>query len=188
MAWILFKAWGGVALTCVLMLELGVLVLMPTGSFEVPGRNGVYSVVWPLLPALLAVAIPSATARAGRELEVMAARDVRIVRLCFVGLAITASLLVSVTASGLDPAILARNHLLMLGLALVCRAFLAASIAWIPAVAVPIVMWLVGTHVGGAVSDWALLLLPAQSTGALFVAIGAFLAGTSAFCVKRLRS
>ncbi|MFE6081097.1 hypothetical protein [Streptomyces virginiae] len=57
-----------------------------------------------------------------------------------------------------------RNTLLLTGLAFTGCCLLPPVAAWAPPVAVPMVMWLIGTKPRVRVEPWPLLLLPGAAT------------------------
>ncbi|HXF72450.1 MAG TPA: hypothetical protein VNO79_07575 [Actinomycetota bacterium] len=156
--------------------------VVPARALPVPGREGVSSLLWPLVPVLPALTVPGSAASARRDLERTGGRSQVALRAWFVAIVTAATGLACLAGIRFDLLIVWRNAAFMLGLTLAC-ASVSPRGAWLPAVVVPMLMWLVGTQPGGIVEPWALLLLPGSSTTATWAsglawAVG-FLAYTS---------
>ncbi|MFF2653799.1 hypothetical protein [Streptomyces sp. NPDC058045] len=160
----------------------GLWVVTPMRMYEVPARDGVQGMLWPLVPVVFAAFLPSVLGTAAEVPERCAARPGRL-RAVTVGV-------VLLLAAGLvlfgvrDPAVAARNTVLLVGAALVAAWLLPAAAGWAPVVVAPILMWLVGTRPHGAVAPWALLLVPAHGTAAWLswaVAVAALVVGTGGY-------
>ena len=180
-----WRAWHGTQHATLGALGVAVLHLW-SGPIEVPGRDDVAQMVWPLAPTLLALACLTGSRTAMGPSERITPRGAAAVRAGYL-LALGcfgASLLV---ASGpiADARVVARNDAFLCGLALLAAEVLPASAAWVPVVVVPMAMWLLGSNgLGSAPEPWAVLLEPAGSTAAARVASGTLLAGAGCYLAR----
>ena len=126
-AWLCLRSWGLTAHLAFAALTTLVVASMPHGALAVPARHGVSSVLWPLAPVLTALPVPAVVSSMSLDVHRGAPRAYRL-RL----MATSAVILTSVscaTAPGLS-AVLARNTLALLGLALLSARVLPASLSW----------------------------------------------------------
>ena len=176
------RAWGLKPLAKALF---GVVALSVAwrGPLTVPGRQDVAEIIWPLAPCLLAIAVPAAAARAHSDQERCAPRSGQIRRLLF---AVALMAIAGLLASGLAPlhsfVVVARNTLLLCGMALGATVLLPSSTRWIPPSFIPIVMWLLGARSAGqAPAGWAVLLHEGRSATAAGVAVAFFAVGAGLY-------
>lgn len=144
------------------------------------------SVLWPLVPTVTAIALPSCIALAYRDLELSAARPHVHQRAIFAFVAVVVSFLASLGGLRFDIAIALRNGALLTGLSCCSVVLLPPRIAWMPPALVPMVMWLFGLSLGGSPRPWALLLLPGSSLPALLIAVVLLVAGLGLFVGLRV--
>ncbi|MGH9035144.1 MAG: hypothetical protein ACRD0O_05215 [Acidimicrobiia bacterium] len=165
----------------------GVVVLSSAwqGPVSIPVRQDVAEVVWPLAPCLFALVIPGVAARAHTDQERCAPRSAWRRRAVFVGVLGAGMLLAATLLSIFHPfSVVARNGLLLVGLALACTIGLPQSTRWIPVSFFPIVTWLLGARsAGDDPAGWAVLLHAPGSAPAFWAATGCFLAGTVLYVV-----
>lgn len=176
------RAWG---LKPMAKALAGVVLLSVAwrGPLTVPGRQDVAELIWPLAPCLLAIVVPAAAARAHTDQERCAPRSGPLRRLEFVGALVATALAL---ASGLAVlhsfVIVARNSLLLCGMALAATVLLPPSTRWIPPSFIPIVMWLLGARSAGQdPAGWAVLLHDPASLPAACVAAAIFIAGAGLY-------
>ena len=144
--------------------------VIPEGPVPVPAGGGVESLLWPLLPALVALAIPTLLGTADFELELLTARSPLLLRLRALGCC--ALVLACVAGAGIrfDPAVVWRNTAILGGVAFLAAATLPRGSAWQPLVLLPLACWLLGTDAHRQVRPWAILLAPGTSTTAAMAA------------------
>lgn len=134
-------------------------VATPLRLYDVPARDGVQGALWPMVPALFAAFLPSALATAAEVQERIAPTAARLrATTTAVVLALAATL--ALTGATNDPAVAFRNTFLLTGLAFSGACLLPPAAAWVPPVATPMIMWLIGTKPQAQVEPWSLLLLP----------------------------
>jgi hypothetical protein len=164
-----------------LVLALAAFLLVPAQPVPVPGREGVRSLLWPLIPTFPALAAPACGAVARRDLERTGARSILGLRAGYVVLVSGATLLVCLAGWRFDLAVVWRNAAFLLGIAFAGTAIAPAG-AWLPVSVIPMVLWLTGTQPGGVVEPWAILLLPGSSHVGLWVAGAVWGLGAVLFC------
>ena len=164
------RALGGGAYLVGGAATLAAWRLLPRRSLAVLGRDGVYSVIWPLVPALLAVAVPAAVRFDARLLERVSGRPRWTLRARGLGLLAVVGAVV-VAGSPYDAATCARNLLILVGGALVAASLLPASVAWVPIALYPPCAWLLGTRTNEIHAAWAVPLRPAGDPLAWRVAV-----------------
>lgn len=159
---------------------------VPPGRVTVPARDGVQSLLWPLVPALLAVAVPTSLSSAYREGELTAARSALQLRMTAMVSVALLSLGISLVGLRFDILVIWRNSLFLMGLALLATAIQPPTTAWIPVCGAPIAMWLLGPGYDETISAWAVLLHPRTSAIAWTSSIGVFALGAAAYLWFRL--
>ncbi len=152
------------------------LLVVPQGQQEVPGRLGIYTFVWPLIPAVVAIFLPLVSARTSTSQHRVAPgytvrRGADLAG--FVALTVGAV----VWRQDLDAVVLVRNVALFVGLTATCIRVLGPNGAWVLPAATVMVTWLLGTSNGGEPHGWAVLLhgptsIPAISAAALLAVTG----------------
>ncbi|MEU5149491.1 hypothetical protein [Streptomyces yangpuensis] len=147
-----------VALFCALLW-----VATPLRLYDVPARDGVQGALWPMVPALFAAFVPSVIATASDVQERIAPTAARL-RARTTGVILALASALALAGATNDPAVAFRNTLLLTGLAFAGCCVLPPAAAWVPPVAIPMVMWLVGTKPQARVEPWSLLLLPGTTT------------------------
>jgi hypothetical protein len=176
----LWSAWrfNGFAICLAL---IGVLLrLMPRNTVAVPGREGVYSVLWPLAPVLVGMWVIAGLRPTYLDIRLTAVRRVLDRTLAVAVTSVGAVLVVSV-APAAQHAVLYRNVAYTLGASFLCLATLPRSVAWIPTVIPPMIMWLLGTRTDGPPQRWAVLLRPEDDHAA--IAVAAYAVGTALLLV-----
>lgn len=143
-----------VALLCALLW-----VATPLRLYDVPARDGVRGALWPMVPALYAALLPSVLATAAEVQERITPTATRL-RALTTGVVLTLATALALTGALNDPAVAFRNTLLLTGLAFAGPCLLPPAAAWTPPVAIPMIMWLIGTKPQARVEPWSLLLLP----------------------------
>lgn len=179
------RAWGAGAVVAATLAMLVAWRVVPGGAVEVPGREGVRWVVWPLVPFVGTLAVPAGVGAVERALE-------RASPVGRVGPAIGSSCLLVLGAAvgiagarmaGFDEFAVARNSLLLHGVALATVGVGGTSLAWMPGFAAGVVMWMIGTS-PAYVASWAVLFLPGDDPAAWVVAAAAFVGGVAAVGVR----
>ena len=182
-SWVLTwcRCWSlGPLLAAGLVADAGWFVI-PEGPVPVPAGGGVESLLWPLLPALVALAIPAVLATARFEHELLTARSPLLLRLRALGCCALVLACVAAAAVRFDPVVVWRNTAILAGVAFLAAATLPRGSAWQPVVLLPLGCWLLGTDAHRLVRPWAILLAPGSSTSAV-IAAGALLAlGVTAY-------
>lgn len=153
--------------------------ILPERALAVLARDDVFSVIWPLVPALLAASLPTAFTFDGRDLERASGRSAHSLRAMSLLLLLTASATI-VVASPYDPATVARCTMVLVGLALISLTLLPRQVAWVPIAFYPAACWLLGTRSGGDHAAWAVPLRQAgdpvaMRTAAVVAVLGAVL-------------
>lgn len=185
-ALIVARAWRGARLLAAALLVVAVARLWRL-PVDVPGRDGVAEVVWPLAPVVIAAVVPGCATTVAGDLERTAARGPR--RLA--GLAILGLAAVAVLASFGGGAgdrgmalVLGRNAALLAGIALLAVVAVPPGAAWVPVTLVPMLTWLHGARgVGVAPARWAWLLQPPSARPALLGSVALLVAGAGAFAL-----
>lgn len=179
------RAWGGGAVVAATVAVLVAWRVVPGGAVEVPGREGVRWVVWPLVPFVGTLAVPAGVAAVERALE--RASPVGRLRpaigfacLLVLGAAVGVA---GARMAGFDELAVARNSMLLHGVALATLGVGATSLAWMPGFAAGVVMWMIGTS-PGHVAAWAVLFVPGDDAAAWVVAAVAFVGGVTAVGVR----
>ncbi|MCL6538522.1 MAG: hypothetical protein K6T28_08055 [Acidothermus sp.] len=176
----LFRAWRLKTVCVAAAASVIAWFAIPARPIDVPGRDGVSSVLWPLLPAVVASALPSVLEWSRSPAVVLAPRS----RTDTAGRIGFATLLVGavaiVGATRFDPVVVLRNSAFLFGLATLLSRWTASGLVATMVVLVPMAMWLLGTEPGGFAKSWALLLLDAHSPTAGGFAIGLFVTGACA--------
>jgi hypothetical protein len=184
--WVLLcKAWRLHRLALTALVSALAWAAVPAGPVAVPARDGVESVLWPLVPVLVAAALPATMAAAYRDGELTAARSRTQLRGAAFLLSLSLSLLPSVVATRFDLVVVWRNTGFLFGLALFAVAVQPEAAAWLPICGLPMWMWLLGTNIGGDVESWAVLLHPAQSRVALMASVVVLALGLAAYWAIR---
>jgi hypothetical protein len=158
--------------------------LVPAGAVAIPARDGASSVLWPLVPTLVTLAMPPVLATADRDLERTAARSPVRLRAVALGVCLAAVAAAVLPGCRFDLMVAARNAALLTGLAAGGSA-LYPAVAWVPVTVTPMAMWLLGTDpLTRRLAGWAVLLEPRTSVPALVVGCGAALAGSAAYLAR----
>ncbi|MBX3313205.1 MAG: hypothetical protein KF906_02705 [Actinobacteria bacterium] len=160
--------------------------VLPERALAVLARDDVFSVIWPLVPALLAAGLPSAFAFDGRDLERASGRPAHSLRgRSLLLLTVTSSAVVA--ASPYDSATVARCTMVLVGMGLVSLALLPRQVAWVPIALYPAACWLLGTRSGGDHAAWAVPLRPPDDPVAMRTAVAAAALGLVLFVVLGTR-
>jgi len=173
-----WAAWRFNGFVICLALVGVLLLLTPRNTVAVPGRDGVYSVLWPLVPVLVGMWVIAGLRPAYLDIRLTAVRRVFDRALAVAGSSAGAMLVVGV-APAAQHTVLYRNVAYTLGVSFICVATLPRSFAWIPSVIPPMIMWLLGTRSDGPPQGWAVLLRPEDDHAALAVAVAAYAVGTT---------
>ena len=162
------RCQGGAALAGGSVAVVVLSRVLPLAPVRVIGRPDVRTVVWPLVPALIALAVPIGAVTRFAAWTWVAARPGWQVRSAFIA-AVAVVSTVTVAVVGLDRVVVARNLALFIGLALLGVAVLGRP-PWGLLVGLPTVVWFTGVDPPDAVRWWAVPLLPADHVGAALVA------------------
>lgn len=181
------RAWGGAAILGTTAATVVLWWLVPGRPIEVPGRQGVQWVVWPLVPVVGTLSAPVGAAVLRRSLERTSATGHRVVGLVSLAMTLVGAAVGTLGSSGFDQTMVWRNTALLAGVAMWMVSVGAAELAWLPGVAGGVVMWMVGTGPGW-VAPWAVLFVAGGDRRAAGIALGAFVVGVSAQLVRVLRS
>ena len=173
-----WAAWRFNGFAICLALVGVLLLLAPRNTVAVPGRDGVYSVLWPLAPVLVGMWVIAGLRPAYLDLRLTAVRRI-LDRAIAVAVTSAGAMLVVGVAPADQHAILYRNIVYTLGVSFICVSTLPKSTAWIPTVTPPMIMWLLGTRSTGPPQAWAVLLRPEDDHAALAVAVLAYAVGTT---------
>jgi hypothetical protein len=172
------RCQGGAALLAGAAVVIVAGRLLPIEPVRVVGRPDVRTVVWPLVPALAALAVPIGAMARFATWTWVTGRPAWQARAAFVGPVVAAAALV-VVAAPVDRTVVARNLALFDGLALLAVALLGRP-PWGLLVGLPVVVWFVGVDPPDAVRWWAVPLLPPGHVGAAAVAVAFALVGIAA--------
>lgn len=184
--WLLLcKAWRLRRFMIIALVTAVAWLVVPSGPVTVPARDGVRSLLWPLVPMLLAGALPTTLAAGYRDTELTAARSRTQLRGGVFLIALALSLAPSLVAVRFDILVIWRNTGFLIGLALLSTAALPQSAAWLPVCVVPMWMWLLGTTPDDKVESWAVLLQPSHSVTALITTLVLFSLGAGAYWTIR---
>lgn len=177
---LVFRAWHLPTLALAAVVAAVAWLVIPGTAVAVPARDGVSSVIWPLLPALTCSVIPfivdalrsPAVAASSRRHAAIAGRLL---------LALLVLLAAANTASvRFDTVIVARNTAILFGFAAVTARYAPSMVAASATVGVPRVMWLFGPDIHGKVHSWAVLLAGRTSWLALVIACAGLVSGAAA--------
>lgn len=181
---VFLRAWGFGPLLMAAAVAAAAWRLVPAGAIAIPAADGASSVLWPLVPMLVVVAVPAVLASADRDLERTAARST--VQLRGTALAVCLVLVAAAVVPGqrFDLVVAARNAAFLIGLAAAGSA-LFPPVAWVPVTVTPMVMWLLGTDpLTRRLAGWAVLLEPRTCVPASAVAYGAAAVGSAAYLAR----
>jgi hypothetical protein len=153
--------------------------LLPIEPVRVVGRPDVRTVVWPLVPALAALAVPIGGVSRFASWTWVGARPAWHVRTRFVA-TVAAAALASVVLAPVDRVIVLRNLVLFDGLALGALAILGRP-PWSLLIGLPVVVWFTGVEPPDVVRWWAVPLLPADHLVAALVSAGTGIVGAAAY-------
>ena len=175
------RCWSLGPLVATGLLAAAGWFVIPEGPVPVPAGGGVESLLWPLLPALVVLAVPAVLANAGSELELLTARSPLLLRLRALGCC--ALVLAGVAAAGVrfDPVVVWRNTAILAGVAFLAAATLPRGAAWQPVVLLPLASWLLGTDAHRQVRPWAIVLAPGSSASASIAAASLLGLGVTAY-------
>lgn len=150
-----------------------ILAAIPGGSLPIPGREGVFALVWPLMPIVASFGIPILVARNRSTLETLSPRatSIRVSTLAAVLLIQVSLLMPSISWYGI---VVLRNYMIFFGVSAIFSILVTPRGAWAALVGPTMVIWLLGTDLAGEAKPWAVLLLGPDSRFALF--LGASLA------------
>ncbi len=183
---LLWRAWKGNRLWRACLLATIAWLLVPERPIAVPGRQGVQSVLWPLVPTLTAMVLPSCLAHAYRDLELAAAKSHARQRGLFAVFALALTAIPCVSGLRFDLGVALRNAALLSGLAFASTVIFPPRVAWMPPSFLPIITWLLGLKLGGVPRPWAVLMQSGSSLPALLAAGTSLGAGLVLFVVPRV--
>lgn len=172
--------WHVHRLTAAALISGGLWLLIPTDMYDVPARDGVQAMLWPLAPALFAALLPTTLSTAAGAFERTVRNPIRL-RLLITGIASALALCVILCGASVSAPIAIRNTTFLIGLAFLGTAVLPAGASWTPPVFTPMVMWLTGSKATGQAYSWAVLLLPADATYAWIASYTIAAAGLGAY-------
>jgi len=159
---------------------------VPRGQQEIPGRLGIYTYVWPLIPALTTVFLPLVSMRSDGARDRAAPAFARRRAADLAGF--TALGLCAVAwRQDLSALVLVRNLALFVGLTALCIRLLGPTAAWMLPACLVMVTWLLGTDVHGEPRGWAVLLHASGSVSAAAVTAVVTVAGSVAYVNERAR-
>jgi hypothetical protein len=173
-----WTAWRFNGFAICLALVAVLLLLTPRNTVAVPGRDGVYSVLWPLAPVLVGMWAIAGLRPAYLDLRLTAVRRI-LDRAIAVAVTSAGAMIVVGVAPADQRTVLYRNVVYTLGVSFICVSTLPKSTAWIPTVIPPMMMWLLGTRSEGPPQRWAVLLRPEDDHAALTVAVAAYAVGSA---------
>lgn len=155
--------------------------VLPPAELEVPLTGGIRSVVWPLYPVLLGMAVPVAADFADRDLETLSRRGQTRLRASYLAASLVLAAVAVSASPGLDTMIRARNVALSVGIGLVASVTLGRRLAWMPNLLFAMACWLLGVGVDKSVDGWAVWLRPAGDDVSHVVAILGLAVGVALF-------
>lgn len=175
---------GASSLLIALLLSVAIGLLLPVEAVRTPGRADVRSVIWPLYPALAAMAVPATLGIVARAPDQIAARPAWTIRGVVVALLCLRLPLIGLLTR-FDHLLLVRNLLLLDGIALWAFLVLPRRLAWVPVLTFPVCCWLIGVDPPGVPRGWALPLLPADDLGAAIAAGVLWVSGVGGYLARR---
>lgn len=179
------RCQGGAALGGAVLAAAALAHLLPIEPVRVVGRPDVRTVVWPLVPALAALAVPIGGVSRFAPWTWVGARPARRVRSRFV-VTVAGAALAGVALAPVDRIIVLRNLVLFDGLALVALAILGRP-PWSLLIGLPVVVWFTGVEPPDLVRWWAVPLLPADHLVAALVSAGTGIVGAAAYVLVPAR-
>jgi hypothetical protein len=181
------RCWGARPLLLLGAATAAGWYVVPRGPIPVPAGGGVESLLWPLLPVLVALGVPGVLGSAYGDLERASSRRPVLLRLA----ALAGCALVVAAAAALDTRfddrVVWRNAALLLGLAAMTTRLLPRALRWQPLLLVPMAMWLLGTDEQRRIRPWAVLLLPGDTMPSTVVAAAVFAAGIATYLLLPAR-
>jgi hypothetical protein len=177
------RCQGGAALVVGVVGVVAVAHVLPMEPTLVPGRPDVRTVIWPLVPALAALAVPVGASARWRPWSLVTARPPWQGRMAFLA-TVAAAGLVTVALAPVDRGVVARNLLLFDGLALAAVA-LTGRPTWALVLAVPVLTWFTGVDPPDRIRWWAIPLRPPGDRQSWVVAVAVGLAGAALHLLLR---
>jgi hypothetical protein len=182
-AWLFVRCWGSRPLATGAVLTVAAWWVVPIQPVTVPARSGVASLLWPLVPVLVAGALPSAALTAYGDLEATTARPRLGLRIRALGLYWVVVLAASVPGGRFDGAVVLRNSAGLVGVALLAALLVPTSLSWLPVTLIPMSMWLLGQDADRATARWAVLLAAGGSISAAVTCSALALIGSVGYLV-----
>lgn len=176
-----FIACRGLSILVTIFVVVLASFMVAADPIAIPTRNGVSSLVWPLLPAVLACSFPPMLASLEDDLHRTSPRDALGMRGVLIIVILVADIIVTLGAYRFSPVVELRNAALLSGAALLLCACRLARYAWIPIVIFSIFGWLLGTSDVGVIASWALLLQPAESAYSWVISAGVAITGAALY-------
>ena len=160
----------------------GLTVALSSDSrVPIPAREGIASVIWPLIPAIVAIVAPPVLATSYGLPESLAGRSAVALRRFHLGIVAAGFAVMCLMAPTAYWPVLIRNSGLLLGAVLIATVLLGPKTAWIPAFMFPVFCWLLGTERRGQTQPWAVLLRPETSRASQIVAGAALALGVALY-------
>lgn len=181
------RAWQFRMLLLAALLAAVAWTAVPSLPLGVPAREGVRSLLWPLVPTIYAAALPTVFEAGYREGELTSSRSHSSLRGSILGVILVLCLASSAASYRFDIAIALRNSALLIGLALIATVLLPHVTSWLPAFIVPTATWLFGTDPNENVACWAVLLQESKSPVASTAAVISLALGAVMYCGVRQR-
>lgn len=158
---------------------------VPRGPVAVPARDGVASVLWPLVPALFGLACTPSLKQLHKQMELRVPHP-RAIRLLLFGVQCEIAVVLGTAAWSFDLGVAYRNLAAILGLAALSAAYLTRRTAWVPMVVFPMATWLFGAlPQQQGIYPWAFLLETSDSWLALCFSLGLFVVGGLSYVLVR---
>lgn len=183
--WLFVGCWGSRPLLVGAALTFVAWWLVPVQPVTVPARAGVASLLWPLVPVLIAAPLPSAALTAFADLEATATRARPGLRIRALALYWLLACVAIVPGARFDGAIVLRNTAGLVGLALLAALLTPTSLSWLPVTVIPMAMWLLGQDANRTTAGWAVLLAPAGSAVATTACVAVAVVGSVSFLASR---
>jgi hypothetical protein len=181
--WLYARTRGASSLVGVLILVSLLAAMTPQGLERVPFRVLATTHLPPLVAAFPGLLLATSLRTPDPELETVAPRSVRVLRLWWLlGVLLVTSVVVAVALGGPFglTEVVVRNHLGAAGIAAAAATFLPPPAAWLPTAAYLGSTWLYGTVDAVATPRWwALFVQPPGSGAALAIAAAIAVAGGS---------
>lgn len=152
----------------------------------VPGRSSVAEDVWPLIPAVFAIAVVESASIQHTPLERAASRSIAARRFAQVGISVfLLGVLLTAEPGAADRMVVSRNALLLVGAGYLLLAVAGKPAALLLLALGPSFMWILGSHGAGMPpAPWAVLLYQ-ENVSLRWLAVGIMIVGALVYVSVR---